>query len=111
MPEGNYNPGTIVIAATGRDTGHAYVVLGWYKPQTLLVADGRRRRVSNPKKKNVKHVKKLNSIANKVTDALAGGYQLPMKLFVRTSPTSRRPDKLLKADEEGISSYVQTRCN
>ncbi|WP_094607413.1 hypothetical protein SPSIL_004490 [Sporomusa silvacetica DSM 10669] len=73
MPDGNSNPGTIVISATGRDTGHAYVVLGWYKPQTLLVADGRGRKVSNPKKKNVKHVKTLNSIANKVADALAGG--------------------------------------
>lgn len=65
--------GTIVTSATGRDAGHVYVVLGWYKPQTLLVADGRGRKVSNPKKKNVKHIKMLNSIANRVTGALTGG--------------------------------------
>ena len=51
MPDGNNIPGHIVISATGRDAGHAYVVLGWYKPQTLLVADGRGRTVSNPKKR------------------------------------------------------------
>jgi ribosomal protein L14E/L6E/L27E len=73
VPDGNNIPGHIVISASGRDAGHAYVVLGWYKPQTLLVADGRGRTVSNPKKKNVKHVKPLNTIANKVTDALVNG--------------------------------------
>ena len=73
MPDGNSKPGHIVISVTGRDAGHTYVVLGWYKPQTLLVADGRGRTVSNPKKKNVKHIQLLDTIANKVTDALASG--------------------------------------
>lgn len=73
MPDGNNIPRHIVVSATGRDAGHAYVVLGWYKPQTLLLADGRGRTVSNPKKKNVKHVKQLDTIANKVTDALVKG--------------------------------------
>jgi ribosomal protein L14E/L6E/L27E len=73
VPDGNNKPGHIVISAAGRDAGHAYVVLGWHKPQTLLVADGRGRTVSNPKKKNVKHVKQLDTIANKVAEALTKG--------------------------------------
>ncbi|SMC97298.1 KOW domain-containing RNA-binding protein [Sporomusa malonica] len=72
MPDGTINPGHIVISSAGRDAGHAYVVLGWYKPQTLLVADGRGRKVVSPKKKNVKHVK-WHSIANNVAEVLAGG--------------------------------------
>ncbi|WP_425059831.1 hypothetical protein SCACP_04490 [Sporomusa carbonis] len=73
MPDGNISLGHIVISSAGRDAGRAYVVLGWYKPQTLLVADGRSRKVESPKKKNVKHVKRLNSIANNVAETLASG--------------------------------------
>jgi ribosomal protein L14E/L6E/L27E len=75
VPDGTINPGHIVISSAGRDAGHAYVVLGWYKPQTLLVADGRGRKVVSPKKKNVKHVKR-HSIANDVVEALAGGLKI-----------------------------------
>lgn len=72
MPDGTITPGYIVISSAGRDAGHAYVALGWYKPQTLLVADGRGRKVASPKKKNVKHVTR-NSIAAKLAEMLAGG--------------------------------------
>ncbi len=71
MPNGSINLGHIVISSAGRDVGHAYVVIGWYKPQTLLVADGRGRKVASPKKKNVKHVRR-HSIANNVTEASTG---------------------------------------
>lgn len=73
MPDGMYNLGNIVVSVTGRDAGHSYVILGWHKPGTLLVADGRGRKVSNPKRKNIKHVRRLDAIANKAVDALAGG--------------------------------------
>lgn len=76
MPDGMYKPGNIVLSVAGRDAGHSYVILGWYKPGTLLVVDGRGRKVSNPKRKNAKHVKMLDAIANKVTDALVGGLSI-----------------------------------
>lgn len=53
MPNGTITPGQIVRSTAGRDAGHAYVVLGWNKPQTLLVADGRGRKVASPKKKTL----------------------------------------------------------
>ncbi|WP_371365862.1 hypothetical protein SRRS_04680 [Sporomusa rhizae] len=72
MPNGTITPGQIVRSTAGRDAGHAYVVLGWNKPQTLLVADGRGRKVASPKKKNVKHVTR-HSIAANLAEILAGG--------------------------------------
>lgn len=99
MPDGTINLGHIVISSAGRDADHAYVVIGWYKPQTLLVADGRGRKVTNPKKKNVKHVRRL-SIANHLTEALVGGKTITDEDIRQALAQSRRPDKLLKADEE-----------
>ncbi len=102
MPDGTINPGHIVISSAGRDAGHAYVVLGWYKPQTLLVADGRIRKVISPKKKNVKHVKR-HSIANDVAEALTGGLKPTDEELRQALAHIGVPDKLLKADEEGIA--------
>ncbi|SDF40322.1 hypothetical protein [Sporomusa acidovorans] len=82
MPDGTIIAGHIVLSIAGRDAGHRYVVLGWYKPQTLLVADGRGRKVTSPKKKNVKHIKKLNSIADNVAEALHGG-KIPTDEVIR----------------------------
>ena len=75
MPDGNIHLGHIVISSAGRDAGHTYVVVGWHKPQTLLVADGRGRKIAGPKKKNVKHVTR-RSIANYVAQALNGGLRV-----------------------------------
>jgi len=74
VPDGDISLGHIVISSAGRDADHAYVV-GWYKPQTLLVADGRGRKVVSPKKKNVKHVKR-HSIANSLAEALLSGIKV-----------------------------------
>lgn len=73
MPDETIKLGHIVISSRGRDTGHAYVVMGWYKPNTLLIADGRGRKAQSPKRKNLKHVVLLNSIANTVAEKLTEG--------------------------------------
>lgn len=99
MPDGTITPGHIVISSAGRDAGHAYLVIGWYKPQTLLVADGRGRKVTSPKKKNVKHVRRL-SIANHVAEAFAGALTITDEMIRQALAQLRRPDKLVKADEE-----------
>lgn len=75
MPDGNIHLGHIVISSAGRDAGQTYVVVGWHKPQTLLVADGRGRKVASPKKKNVKHVTR-HSIANHVAAVLSEGLRV-----------------------------------
>ena len=45
----------VVISTAGRDKGEPFFVLGT-EGDFLLLADGRRRRVENPKRKRRKHV-------------------------------------------------------
>jgi ribosomal protein L14E/L6E/L27E len=48
--------GTIVVSLAGRDKGRKLVVVG-VDGAAVLVADGKERRLSKPKRKNIKHVK------------------------------------------------------
>lgn len=48
--------GMVVISSAGRDRGTVLAVLG-ADEGGLLVADGRRRRIEHPKRKNPRHVR------------------------------------------------------
>ncbi|MBC8585961.1 KOW domain-containing RNA-binding protein [Youxingia wuxianensis] len=51
--------GCVVKATAGRDADGFYVVCG-IENGFVLLADGKRRKLEKPKKKNVKHVRKTN---------------------------------------------------
>jgi len=48
--------GTIVISKKGRDCGKTAVIAGWLQGDFALVADGKKRTIDKPKKKNMKHL-------------------------------------------------------
>ena len=48
-------PADIVISLAGHDRGEAFVVLE-ANEQSVLVADGKNRKLSRPKRKNTKHI-------------------------------------------------------
>lgn len=48
--------GSIVISSAGHDCGRAMVVLA-AEGSVVCVADGKERKISSPKKKNIKHVR------------------------------------------------------
>jgi len=50
-------PGTIVRAVAGRDAGRFFVVTA-VEGRDLLLADGQRRKLAHPKRKNPVHVQK-----------------------------------------------------
>lgn len=54
------NVGQMVCSTLGRDKGKVYVVIGLAEKNRLLLADGRTRKIENPKKKNIKHLRKLS---------------------------------------------------
>lgn len=72
----NIEIGQLVKSAAGRDTDHIYVVVGFQKPHFLLLVDGRDRGVAKPKKKNIRHLNVLNSIAKDVADKLKTGVKV-----------------------------------
>ncbi len=64
--------GGVCISLQGRDAGSAYVILS-VLPGCVTVADGTSRKVSNPKKKNIKHIRLLPVKAESVEKDIAEG--------------------------------------
>ena len=54
--------GTVVIATAGKEKGGFYAVVQVLDSRTVLIADGRRRPIEKPKKKNIAHLKRTNHI-------------------------------------------------
>lgn len=54
--------GKVVLSLSGRDKDHFYIVVDSDKAQNLLLANGKNKTVSNPKKKNIKHLSFIDDI-------------------------------------------------
>lgn len=67
--------GQVVRSCAGRDTGCFYVVVGILGADRVLLADGRRRKIANPKTKNTKHVK-IVSHADESLKSRPGGEKI-----------------------------------
>ena len=67
--------GMIVTSRAGRDAGDRYVVVAVVAGDTVLVADGRKRGVDRPKRKNIKHLV-VHGPAHGVADRLRLGQQV-----------------------------------
>ncbi len=50
--------GKVALSTAGRDAGELYIIVGSTSKQYLL-ADGIKRKIANPKAKNIKHVSVL----------------------------------------------------
>ena len=48
--------GSVVIAKAGRDKGRAFAVIEVLSDREVLIADGKRRPIERPKRKNVIHL-------------------------------------------------------
>ena len=65
----NFEVGDIVISTAGRDENRVYIVSAIADKDFVMVVDGNFKKLQNPKKKRVKHLKtsghKAESIAEK----------------------------------------------
>ncbi|MPL68188.1 hypothetical protein SDC9_13901 [bioreactor metagenome] len=86
--------GQLVKSVAGRDIGHIYVVAGFVEPKYVLLIDGRERSVAKPKKKNIRHVNVLNSIAKDVAETLKTGAQVTDEDIRRTITSLCTPDNM-----------------
>ncbi len=68
----NLSLGQIVKSIAGRDEGRYFFIVG-FSGEDVLIANGRERKISKPKLKKVKHVKKLNIVDKEVKDLLSLG--------------------------------------
>ncbi len=58
----NLELGQVVKSIAGRDKGEYFVVLQIGPDPFVYIADGCRRRVESPKRKNIKHLQPLNTV-------------------------------------------------
>lgn len=59
--------GTVVIATAGKEKGGFYVVTQVLDSRYVLIADGRRRPLEKPKKKNTAHLKRTNAVIGEIS--------------------------------------------
>ncbi|MBQ3264870.1 MAG: KOW domain-containing RNA-binding protein [Ruminococcus sp.] len=59
--------GSVVIAKAGRDKGKAFAVTEVLDARTVLIADGKSRKLERPKRKNVIHLQMTGTTADCVT--------------------------------------------
>lgn len=68
--------GQIVRSTAGRDKGSWMVVTELIDENYVAVCNGRNRKVSNPKKKKIKHLAKTNKIDKTVDERLKNGIKV-----------------------------------
>lgn len=68
----NLSLGQLVRSVAGRDEGRYFFIVG-FSDEDVLIANGRERKISKPKLKKIKHIKKLNIVDKEVKDILSLG--------------------------------------
>lgn len=63
-------PGQIVYVLQGRMSGSYAIVVKLEKSGYVWVADGKSRKVENPKRKNTKHIQMTHVIVKEIAEAL-----------------------------------------
>lgn len=59
--------GSVVIAKAGRDKGKAFAVIEVQSDREVLIADGKRRPIEHPKRKNVIHLQMTRTTVDCIT--------------------------------------------
>lgn len=76
QPADGYRIGHLVSSIKGRDGGKFYLVLEIEDESRVRVDDGEGRKVENPKRKNVKHLKFYDMVAGEVTEKTINGKKI-----------------------------------
>lgn len=74
--------GRLVRSKSGRDKGRYYLVLA-RAADILYLADGQKRTIANPKKKNIRHVQIVHKVAADLMNKKNG--ELPSDLEIRAA--------------------------
>ena len=55
--------GTVVLVTAGKEKGSIFVVVEDFNSRQVWIANGRRRKLANPRKKSVKHLVAVGKLA------------------------------------------------
>ncbi|RDY25922.1 KOW domain-containing protein [Romboutsia weinsteinii] len=66
----NLSVGQVVESTSGRDIGRLFFIIKVVDDQYVLISDGKKRKLDQPKLKKVKHLKRYNVINNEVKNKI-----------------------------------------
>ncbi|HHW03512.1 MAG TPA: RNA-binding protein [Thermoanaerobacterales bacterium] len=92
--------GQLVLSCAGRDSGRFMIVVKILDSNYVYVADGTLRKIENPKKKKIKHLKVLN----KKSDYIAEKLQNKRKVY--NDEIKRALEELADVGLEETSSQI-----
>ena len=90
----NISIGQLVISNAGRDQTNIYLVVGIRDNQYLLLANGRDRKIKNPKQKNIRHVNVLAPIAQGMAEKIQAGFKITDEEIRQAIKVLYKPDNL-----------------
>jgi ribosomal protein L14E/L6E/L27E len=73
---GDIQLGQLVLSKAGRDKDKAYLITKILDDSFVLVVDGSVRKLSQPKRKNIKHLQATGKIAMEIREKLLNGVRL-----------------------------------
>lgn len=65
--------GALALSTAGRDRGRPFLIVGMTDDGTALIADGKLRKVGNPKKKKLKHLTILSASSEERRQKILAG--------------------------------------
>ena len=79
--------GEIVQSLAGRDKGKYFSILK-IDGEYVFIADGRKRKVSLPKRKKIKHLKKVSSVSEELAELIKSGKPIGNERLYRAVKTA-----------------------
>lgn len=68
--------GKVVISRAGRDQGRYYIIIKVIDEKYVYVADGKYRKLLNPKKKKLKHLIMTNLVSENIREKILKGEKI-----------------------------------
>ncbi len=103
----NFQIGQLVTSTAGRDAGSNYLIIGTDGDIYVWVADGKYRRVEEPKRKNRKHLLARDAVSAEIIERLQVGERitnsLVRKVLADLVATIEANDTHLTMDKEAES--------
>jgi len=94
--------GQVVRSIAGRDKGQFMVVIEVLDDQFTYVCNGKLRKVSNPKKKKIKHLAKTNHIATDIRDKILDGKKISNAEIRKILESYHMPDGVGDENREEV---------
>ena len=98
----DFTVGQVVRSLAGRDKGQYMVVIEVVDDQFICIANGKLRKVNNPKKKKVKHLAKTNHIATDIRDKILNGQKITNAEIRKILESYHMPDGIGDENREEV---------